>query len=397
MLESAPADINKDAASSKVIALPELMDHIGHYLQQSDHASCTLVSHTWNNIFTPLLWSTIDTHTKPWRKIMHKLETGVIKQDQFDGWCKAVFEKHGHRIRHLGAHWDTIVEAASLETSLCRNLVSLSSEVVKQTHVTPTSVPALVLDDGDQDPQQFQWVSKEGMTKFKEDIRLRGTVERFFLLVLQNPKLVQIQFPMHGIMKDVSKAYVFETLSYLRNLKELNLVWLPLDLPTLLDTVPQLERLQGRDIPDLGRLQQPYPNLRVLGIRTYVLFKNLLVMLNHLPNLEELQIESILGEPESVVPYKRAIRTVETTPPFLRLRTLQVDNQLRPGDKYMALFLRLVPNLVRLVNLTIVYAVRKALWEWCFYLDEIRIVGGPDVGPWRERRAQKKEEDEVKQ
>lgn len=328
---------------------------------------------------------------------MHKLETGVIKQDQFDGWCKAVFEKHGHRIRHLGAHWDTIVEAASLETSLCRNLVSLSSEVVKQTHVTPTSVPALVLDDGDQDPQQFQWVSKEGMTKFKEDIRLRGTVERFFLLVLQNPKLVQIQFPMHGIMKDVSKAYVFETLSYLRNLKELNLVWLPLDLPTLLDTVPQLERLQGRDIPDLGRLQQPYPNLRVLGIRTYVLFKNLLVMLNHLPNLEELQIESILGEPESVVPYKRAIRTVETTPPFLRLRTLQVDNQLRPGDKYMALFLRLVPNLVRLVNLTIVYAVRKALWEWCFYLDEIRIVGGPDVGPWRERRAQKKEEDEVKQ
>ncbi|KAG0060524.1 hypothetical protein BGZ89_012205 [Linnemannia elongata] len=397
MLESAPADINKDAASSKVIALPELMDHIGHYLQQSDHASCTLVSHTWNNIFTPLLWSTIDTHTKPWRKIMHKLETGVIKQDQLDGWCKAVFEKHGHQIRHLGAHWDTIVAVASLETSLCRNLVSLSSEVVKQTHVTPTSVPALVLDDGDQDPQQFQWVSKEGMTKYKEDIRLRGTVERFFLLVLQNPKLVQIQFPMHGIMKDVPKAYVVETLSHLRNLKELNLVWLPLDLPTLLDTVPQLERLQGRDIPDLGRLQQPYPNLRVLGIRTYVLFKNLLVMLNHLPNLEELQIESILGEPESVVPYKRAIRTVETTPPFLRLRTLQVDNQLRPGDKYMALFLRLVPNLVRLVNLTIVYAVRKALWEWCFYLDEIRIVGGPDVGPWRERRAQKKEEDEVKQ
>ncbi|KAF9279892.1 hypothetical protein BGZ88_012484 [Linnemannia elongata] len=397
MLESAPADINKDAASSKVIALPELMDHIGQYLQQSDHASCALVSHTWNNIFTPLLWSTIDTHTKPWRKIMHKLETGVIKQDQFDGWCKAVFEKHGHQIRHLGAHWDTIVEAASLDSSLCRNLVSLSSEVVKQTHVTPTSVPALVLDDGDQDPQRFPWVSKEGMTKFKEDIRLRGTVERFFLLVLQNPKLVQIQFPMHGIMKDVSKAYVFETLSHLRNLKELNLVWLPLDLPTLLDTVPQLERLQGRDIPDLGCLQRLYPNLRVLGIRTYVLFTNLLGMLNHLPNLEELQIESILGEPESVVPYKEAIRTVETTAPFLRLRTLQVDNQLRPGDKYMAIFLRLVPNLVRLVNLTIVYAVRKALWEWCFYLDEIRIVGGPDVGPWRERRAQKKEGEELKQ
>ncbi|KAF9328673.1 hypothetical protein BGZ91_000905, partial [Linnemannia elongata] len=322
MLESAPADINKDAASSKVIALPELMDLIGHYLKH-----------------------TIDTHTKPWRKIMHKLETGVIKQDQFDGWCKAVFEKHGHQIGHLGAHWDTIIEAASLETSLCRNLVSLSSEVVKQTHVTPTSVPALVLDDGDQDSQQFPWVSKEGMTKYKEDIRLRGTVERFFLLVLQNPKLVQIQFPMHGIMKDVSKAYVFETLSHLRNLKELNLVWLPLDLPTLLDTVPQLERLQGRDIQDLGRLQQPYPNLRVLGIRTYVLFTNLLVMLNHLPNLEELQIESILGEPESVVPYKEAIRTLETSAPFLRLRTLQVDNQLRPGDKYMALFLRLVPNL----------------------------------------------------
>ena len=396
MSESTPADINKDTASSKVFTLPELMEHIGHHLQQSDYASCTLVSRTWNNIFTPLLWSTVDTHTKPWRKIMYKLETGVIQRGEFEGWCKAVFEKHGHRIRHLGAHWNTIIEAASLGTN-CRNLVSLSTEVVRQSHETPTTILALVADGEGQDPQQFPWVSEEGMTKYREDIRLRGTVERFFLLLQQNPRLVHIQFPMHGVMKDVSKDYIFETLSHLRNLRELNLVWLPLDLPTLLDTVPQLERLQGRDIPGLGCLQQPYPNLRALSIRTFVLFTNLLTMLNHLPSLEELQIESILGDPESVVPYKEAIRIAETSFPFLRLRTLQVDNQLRPGDKYMVLFLRLVPNLVRLVNLTIVYAVKKALWEWCFYLDEIRIVGGPDVGLWRERRAQKEEEDEVQQ
>lgn len=397
MSESTPADINKDTASSKVIALPELMEHIGHHLGQSDHASCALVSRAWNNIFTPLLWSTIDTHTKPWRKIMHKLETGVTQRDEFERWCKAVFEKNGHRIRHLGAHWDTIMEVASLGTSRCRNLVSLSTDVVKQGHVTPTTVLALDADDENQDPQQFPWVSEEGMTKYKDNIRHRGMVERFFLLIQQNPRLVQLQFPMHGVMKDISKDYIFETLSHLRNLKELNLVWLPLDLPTLLDTVPQLERLQGRDIPGLGGLQQPYSNLRALSIRTFVLFTSLLTMLNHLPSLEELQIESILGEPESVVPYKEAIRIVETSSPFLRLRTLQVDNQLRPGDKYMVLFLRLVPNLVRLVNLTIVYAVKNALWERCFYLDEIRIVGGPDVGPWRERRAQKKEEDEVQQ
>lgn len=394
MSESTPAGINKDTASNKVFALPELMEHIGQHLEQSDHASCTLVSHTWYNIFTPLLWSTIDTHTKSWRNIMHNLETGVIQRDEFERWCKTEFEKHGHRIRHLGAHWHTIVEAASLETSQCRNLVSLSTDVVKQSHLTPTTVLALIADDGNQDPQQFPWVSEQGMTKFREDFRHRSTVERFFLLIQQNPRLVRLQFPMHGVMKDVSKDYIFETLSQLRNLKELNLVWLPLDLPTLLDTVPQLERLQGRDIPDLGCLQQPHFNLRALSIRTYVLFTNLLTMLNHLPNLEELQIESILGDPESVVPYKEAIKIVETSPPFLRLRTLQVDNQLRPGDKYMALFLGLVPNLVQLVNLTIVYAVKKALWEKCFYLDEIRIVGGPDVGPWRERRNQTKEERE---
>ncbi|KAF9138120.1 hypothetical protein BG015_002479 [Linnemannia schmuckeri] len=398
MLESTPAVI-KEAASSKVIALPELMEHIGHYLQQSDHASCTLVCRAWNEIFTPLLWAKLDTHTKPWSKIMYKLDTGEIQRDELEGWCKTIFEKHGHRIRHLGAHWNTIVEAASLETSNCRNLVSLSTELVKHSHVTPTTVLALVADfvdfnndDNTHEPRQFPWVSEEGMTKYREDIRYRGTVERFFLLIRQNLSLVRIQFPIHGVMKDVSQEYVFEALSQLRNLKELNLVWLPLALPTLLDTVPRLERLQGHSFPDLGSLQHQYPNLRTLSIRTYILFTNLLSMLNHLPGLEELQIESVLGEPESVVPYKEACRIVETSAPFLRLRTLQVDNQLRPGDKYMALFLRMIPNLIRLVNLTLVYAVKNALWEYCYFLDEIRIVDGPNVEAWRERRAQQEKE-----
>ncbi|KAG0298393.1 hypothetical protein BGZ97_004050 [Linnemannia gamsii] len=407
MPESTSADIIKNTASSKVIALPELMEHIGHHMHQSDQASCTLVSRSWNEIFTPLLWNTIDTQSKPWRKIMHKCDTGEIERDEFEGRCKAIFAKHGHLIRHLAAHWNTILEAASLNTSNCKKLLSFSTEVVRYSHVTPTTVLALVIDDAldhkengdnnnnvdgneeddEQQPQLFPWVSEDGMNKFKEDIRHRGTVERFFILIRQNPGLIRLQFPMHGVMKDVSKEYVFETLSHLRSLKELNLVWLPLDIPTLLDTVPQLQRLQGHDLPGLGSLQHDYPSLRVLDIRAWVKFTQLLDVLKHLPRLEKLRMESVLGDLESVVPYKEACRIAETTPPFSQLRSLQVDNQLRPGDKYILLFLRLIPNLVRLENLTIVYKVKQALWEHCYYLDDIRIVGGPDVELWRERRA----------
>ncbi|KAG0282890.1 hypothetical protein BGZ96_012742 [Linnemannia gamsii] len=192
---------------------------------------------------------------------------------------------------------------------------------------------------------------------------------------------------MHGIMKDVAREYIIETLSLLRNLRVLNLVWFLLNLPTLLDTVLQLQRLQGHDLPGLGSLQQDYPNLRALDIRTHVKFTQLLEGLKHLPRLEKLRIESVLGDPESVVSYKEACRITDTTPPFSQLRFLQVDNQLWSGDKYMVLLLRLIPNLVRLENLTIVPTVKEALWEYCYYLDEIRIVGGPDAELWRERRA----------
>lgn len=406
MSNSTSTDIIKCTASSKVIALPELMDHIGHHLHQSDHAACALVCHSWNVIFTPLLWNTIDTHSKSWRKIMDKFDRDV-ERDEFEGWCKTIFAKHGHLIRHLGVHWDTILEVASLNTSNCKNLLSLSTEVVRHSHVIPATVLALIADDNvdnkengdnnsdndgnDDDGEHllrlFPWMSEDGMTKYREDIRHRRTIERFFILIRRNPGLVRLQFPMHGTMKDVAREYIWETLSLLRNLKELNLVWLPLDLPTLLDTVPQLQRLRGHDFPGLGSLQHDYPNLWVLHIRTYVKFTQLLDMLKHLPMLEKLRVESVLGDPESVLPYKEACRIAETTPPFLQLRVLQVDNQLRSGDKYMALFLRMIPNLVRLENLTIVSAVKKALWEYCYYLDEIRIVGGPDVELWRERRA----------
>ncbi|KAG0282889.1 hypothetical protein BGZ96_012741 [Linnemannia gamsii] len=202
MSESTPADIIKHTASSKVFALLELMDHIGHLLHQSDHASCTLVCHSWNEIFTPLLWSTIDTHSKSWRKIMYKCDTGEVERDKFEGWCKTIFAKHGHLIRHLGAQWNTILEVASLNSSDCKNLLSLSTEVVRHSYVIPTTVLALIADnsvdhkengdnnndnggnddDGEHQLRRFPWVSEDGMTKYREDILHRGTIERFFIL-----------------------------------------------------------------------------------------------------------------------------------------------------------------------------------------------------------------------
>ncbi|KAF9325518.1 hypothetical protein BGZ91_002355 [Linnemannia elongata] len=377
-------------ATSKVIALPELIEHIGHHLDSSLFP-CVQVCRLWNRILTPLLWHTVNIDTMPWLKKFDKVANDRKSSEETEMWIKLVFERHGRHIRHLDTYWSSVIEVASLDVSNCRNLVSLTFEGERYTHSAPTALVPDVANNINNNynnylPSPLQQ-HNDGNAISGENLRHRWMFERFFSLIRQNPGLVRIQFPLHGAVMTASKTYIFETLSLLRKLKELDQARLQLDMATLLETVPQLERLRRSDFPSLFSLQQQYPSLRVLHLGTFVNFTPLLEMLKHLPGLEELRFEGILGDPGATYTVSRD--NAEASESFRNLSTLQFDDQWRHEGthRYIVLLLRLVPNLVRLLGLEIHGEVKKALWDYCYFLDEIRDVNQWDIEPWRQRRA----------
>ncbi|KAG0263406.1 hypothetical protein BGZ95_003803 [Linnemannia exigua] len=218
-------------------------------------------------------------------------------------------------------------------------------------------------------------------------LRNRRDVERFWMLVRHNPGLVQITFPRIGTIEDMSQDYVLETLSTMKNLKDLDLEWMPLDLPTLLNAVPQLQRLRGFALERLSSLQQDYSKLRHLSYPNKIDICELLNLLGHLPGLEELQLWQILVMPSASPTNMKAI--VSSSASFPRLKTLRLDGAISSfEDEFVSLLIGLFPSLVRLWIGTFRPATRNVLWEKCYLLESIN--GRGEAGPivaWRDRRA----------
>ncbi|OAQ35785.1 hypothetical protein K457DRAFT_132469 [Linnemannia elongata AG-77] len=71
-----PSFINP-SPTTIAITLPELAESIRHYLDHSDLYACVRVNRAWNEVFIPLLWYAIDTHTLTWCKIINDDALGV--------------------------------------------------------------------------------------------------------------------------------------------------------------------------------------------------------------------------------------------------------------------------------------------------------------------------------
>ncbi|KAK3841529.1 MAG: hypothetical protein J3R72DRAFT_445055 [Linnemannia gamsii] len=372
----------RKTARRTVIELPELVTLIGHHLHTRDILSCVQISHSWNEAFVPLLWHNLDTHTKPWQRIIDDDSSARRPRDEIEQWVKTSFEKYGHHIRHLNVHWNVVLEAASL-SSKCRNLCSLVVGVVLRNHLAPSTVLVAVDDD-----MRLPWMSGGDESGMCEDyLRCRRDVERFWMLVRHNPGLVHITFPRIGTIEDMLQDYVLETLLTMKNLKGLDLEWMPLDLPTLLNVVPQLQRLRGFALERLSSLQQDYSRLRYLSYRNEIDIPGLLHLLNHLPGLEELQLWQVLVMPSASSTDMMAI--ISTSALFPQLKTFRLDGSISSfEDKFISLLIGLFPSLVQLWIGILRSATRNELWQKCYFLESIN--GRRDAGPivaWRDRRA----------
>ncbi|KAG0374084.1 hypothetical protein BGX24_010848 [Mortierella sp. AD032] len=126
-----------------------------------------------------------------------------------------------------------------------------------------------------------------------EELRRKITIERFWALVHQNPGLVRLSFPNLGAMNDLSKDYIFQSLTSLKHLRDLDLSLTLLNPRTILTSLPNLHRLQIYNLDGLltTPLQEQFPGLHSLGLRTYVPISQVLKVLDHLPYLENLWIK----------------------------------------------------------------------------------------------------------
>ncbi|KAF9119925.1 hypothetical protein BGW39_011806, partial [Mortierella sp. 14UC] len=314
--------------------------------------------------------------------ISHDSSALQTRRNQMEQWVKTSFEKYGHHIRHLNVHWNVVLEAASL-SSKCRNLCSLSLDVVLRNHLSPSTVIVAVDED-----MRLSWMSGSDESSMCEDYLRHGRdVERFWTLARHNPGLVLITFPRIGTIEDVTQEYVLETLSMMKDLKELDLEWMPLDLPALLDAAPQLGRLRGFALEKLLSLQQDYNRLRYLNYRNKIDIPELLQLLNHLPQLEELQIWQIRVMPKASSTAMRTVVSASALSP--QLKALRLDGAISSiEDKFVSLLIGLFPSLIRLWIGSLRTATKNALWETCHYLESIndRRDEGPVVA-WRDRRA----------
>lgn len=377
------ANRKKDTSGIRVVSsLPELVNLIGQHLSPSDLVACVRVCRLWNHTLLPLVWHTVNPKRGAWRQ--YKLEQ----------WVRTSFNDNCHLVRDLTADWDVLLETA---TRKCRNLTSLTVHTV--THILPKrfyfSSPSSSSAAGSPTanyqalPLELPWISNHNNDVHQETYQKCRDIEWFWQIVLQNPGLVRLQLPQTTIINILSQAYILETISRIRNLRELSTKWMNVDLSTVLDTLPQLERLECSPYWGSVTLSRDYSNLRQLKYFSSFQVSRFIEVLKHLPKLESLELSRVIPEespPTST--YEILCEKVSTTGVmFPQVREFRVLWMSPHEERYAMVMLGLFPELRRLWLPTTFGDIRKVMWERCYWLEEIKDRRDGVVDEWKERRA----------
>ncbi|KAG0292587.1 hypothetical protein BGZ96_003965 [Linnemannia gamsii] len=129
---------------------PEVLGHIGTFMDRQSLYACTLVSQHWNDVFAPCLWRSIDSKYAPWSQGLEKVtDTTEVHQQRFS----AMLQRHRLHIRDLKVK-DLGLLRAAFEANLTE-LVSLrmdSSGFKSPIYFKsePNSMSSLVPEDFDE-------------------------------------------------------------------------------------------------------------------------------------------------------------------------------------------------------------------------------------------------------
>ncbi|KAK3831846.1 MAG: hypothetical protein JOS17DRAFT_744512 [Linnemannia elongata] len=413
-------------AISKVIQLPELVEHIGLFLQFSDLSSCVQVNRLWKNTLIPILWHTINTSTRPWSHIIDDILLEGRPREEIEKRVQMAIAKYGRHIRDLTVHWGTVLDAVSF-SSECKNLRSLDVVDLRRSSGVslpppPPPQPYVVSEIGPATinasrrttttvDYQLPWIQSYSVAVYgtehsysvpvNVDTVQRHFIERIWILLRQNPYLTRLSFPNLGSLSSLPQKFILDSLMSLHHLRDLDANWLPLDIQTILRTLPKLERVHVKDLV----MQFPFlpgerfHGLRMLSIRLVVLLGEVFKMLEHLPGLEELRLQAVrtdwmIQSLQAIINAAAESRVRDLS----AVKTLQYASmQSQWEDQYIAFLVGQFPQLSRIKVPILWRKTEQALWENCYFLDEIdSLNAGSKIYKWRRRREVREdgEEDE---
>ncbi|KAF9543740.1 hypothetical protein EC957_000519 [Mortierella hygrophila] len=347
---------NKDNKMNKIPT--EILADIGSYLSLHDYLHCIQVSRTWNNVFIPFLWQTIDDSLHAWPRILKTLDSDTVKASgQDEDWLLGIFAKYGRHIQDLNLHWKVTIKAASTGNHcnndvdkdkdgdigvICTNLKSLSVGNIGQnlTHLQekaqsaqnrstalPPSTISLESLTGPLISPIFENAFKPHLRGTRtEDQQLEDwrLVQQLWLLVRQNRHHLQalrIDAPVDALVEMNTTGFVDSmVVDHLTQLVDLQYRELRCDTTTLLRRLPRLKTLQSQVILTDGVLTGSFSSLRCLRACRSMSVVEIVTLLQRLPNLSELGVTQInyMEEEEPVIE-----RMDRTTP--AALQSLRID------------------------------------------------------------------------
>ncbi|KAK3818211.1 MAG: hypothetical protein JOS17DRAFT_757368 [Linnemannia elongata] len=289
--------------------IPELISHIGAFLDPQSLSTCIRVSRLWYNTLLPILYNSLDDNTCAWPEIFTHLLPGKRRYPGYwtEDFIRAVLHKHGGLIRHLTVRWALFNNAASAASEVgdgsCTELQSLevfdtnrSAKFLEQTcfstawrhresstwdRVEPLLSPLFA--------GPFRPVIHSALSWSQLDW---VTFQRFWILVYNNRATLQrLRLDSSiGRMKDLTEEF-YDMLASCPRLTYLENCYQPLDLEHLLDRMPQLHHLVDHcAFLNRGALSKPMPQLQTIYVKGRLSSYSLFLLLKHLPNLDQLYI-----------------------------------------------------------------------------------------------------------
>ncbi|KAF9152562.1 hypothetical protein BG015_005083 [Linnemannia schmuckeri] len=299
-----------------MIVPPEVLGHIGAYLDNLALFSCALVNRYWNEVFEPCLWSSVDSNHTPWFWTSAKSTISMAEHQQR---VSTSLQRHRQHIRDLKVR-DEMLLLAALEANIT-GLVSLYLDPTyfKSTmyfHSARKAELLLVSEDWDELIPQAAF---DGTYYADRSIDYTRALWR---LVYMNPGLRRLVFQRvermsitfflmahpsvapngavtSSVLTPTSQSFLLNMLARLRSIRHLQVgqradEYLFCNLNTLF---PSLDSFVHSDMVDFNprtvRLD-PHRNLRSLKFLCTISPGQLRAVVVAFPELEELSVRRLL-------------------------------------------------------------------------------------------------------
>ncbi|KAF9132695.1 hypothetical protein BGW39_011558 [Mortierella sp. 14UC] len=180
---------------------PEVLGHVGIYLDFQPLLACALVCRHWNDVFTPLLWNSVDSSHSPWVWPPSLENQDNITAEEHVQRVSTLIHRHKQHIRDLKIMDGGLLRAAFEASltgllSLCLDSPQFLSDVYsdREPAITATLVPE----------EHDELIPKAAFYYRDYDERFLDLTRAFWLLVFMNPGLRRLELcriePLLGML-----------------------------------------------------------------------------------------------------------------------------------------------------------------------------------------------------